>query len=202
MARWLRTILPVGPENFLLACGVVLLLLAGGAAWPADRPASPSGSPAVSGEPGGLLERGAPAPAFLLPTAAGEEFSYGGEGKRPPLLLVFFSVFCDPCRAVLPVVQRIRAKYGSRGLEAACVSLDGRPLGKTVAAFALQEGYTFRVLLDEVDEHQRFRVADSYRVTEIPTVYLVDGEGRIALGRAGRIREEEFDKILQAVLSK
>lgn len=201
MGRWIRKVLPVAAGSWFLACGVALALPAGTAAAQ-EKPASPLRPPAASGEPGGLLGTGAPAPAFRLPAAAGEEFSYGGEGSRPPLLLTFVSVFCDPCRTVLPVVQRIRERYGGRGLEVACVSLDGQVLGKTVAAFARQEGYTFRVLLDEVDESQGFRVADAYRVTEIPTLYLVDGEGRIALGRAGRVREEELDKVLQALLRK
>lgn len=201
MGCWIRKVLPVAAGIFFLACGVVPALSAGAAAAQ-ERPASPTGPPAASGEKGGLLGTGALAPAFRLPAAAGEEFSYGGVGSRRPLLLTFFSVFCDPCRAVLPIVQRIGERYGSRGLEVACVSLDGQPLGKMVAAFAQQEGYTFRLLLDEVDENQGFRVVDSYRVTEIPTLYLVDGEGRIALGRAGRVREEELDKVLQAILRK
>ena len=201
MGRWIRKAFPVAAGIFFLACGVVPALLAGAAAAQ-ERPASPPGPPAVSGEKGGLLGTGALAPAFRLPAAVGEEFSYGGEGSRNPLLLMFFSVFCDPCRAVLPVVQRIRERYGGRGLEVACVSLDGQPLGKTVAGSVKQEGYTLRVLLDEVDEHQGFRVADSYRVTEIPTLYLLDGEGRIVFSRAGRVREEELDKLLQTVLRK
>lgn len=201
MARWVRKAVPVAAGVLFLACGLAPHLLAGAAAAQ-ERPAPPPGPPAGSGETGGLLGTGTLAPAFRLPAAAGEDFSYGAKGSRNPLLLIFFSVFCDPCRAVLPVVQRIRERYGGRGLEVACVSLDGQPLANTVAGSVKQEGYTFRVLLDEVDENQRFRVADSYRVTEIPTLYLVDGEGRIAFGRAGRVREEELDKLLQAVLRK
>ena len=201
MRRWIRKVLPSAAGIFSLACGVVLALLAG-AAVVRESPASLPGPPVASGETGGLLGTGALAPAFRLPAAVGEEFSYGGEGSRNPLLLTFFSVFCDPCRAVLPVVQRIRERYGGRGLEVACVSLDGQPLGKTVAGSVKQEGYTFRVLLDEVDETQGFRVADSYRVTEIPTLYILDGEGRIVFSRAGRVREEELDKVLQTVLRK
>lgn len=185
-----------------LFASVLFLVVLAGTAAAQERPAVPPGPPAASRERGGLLGTGVPAPAFRLPAAGGEEFSHGGEGNGHPLLLTFFSVFCEPCRAVLSVVQRIREKYGDRGLEVACVSLDGQPLAKTVAGFAKQEGYTFRVLLDEVDENQGFRVADAYRVAEIPTLYLVDGEGRIAFGRTGRVREEELDKALRAILRK
>lgn len=183
----------------ILGWGAVPALPAG-TAEAQEQSASPPAPSAGSTETGGLTGTGALAPAFRLPDAAGEEFSYGGEGGGQPLLLTFFSVFCEPCRAVLPLVQRVREKYGDRGLQVACVSLDGQPFVKTVAGFAKQEGYTFRVLLDEVDENQRFRVADAYRVEEIPTLYLVDEKGRIAFGRTGRVREEELGKALQNIL--
>lgn len=179
-----------------------LLVLPVAASAAGQGVASPPGEAAAPGEKGALLATGALAPGFRLPGAAGEEFSYGGEGRRPPLLVAFFSVFCDPCRAVLSVVQKVREKYAEGGVEVACVSLDGQPLGRTVEGFAKQEGYTFRVLLDEAGENEGFRVADLYRVKRIPTLYLVDGEGRIAFGRAGRVREEELDKVLRAVLGK
>lgn len=201
MGRWIRKVLPVAGGILILGCGAVPALLAGTAAAQ-EQSTSPPAPSAVSMEKGGLLDTGALAPGFRLPAATGEEFSYGGAGSRPPLLLAFFSLFCEPCRAVLPLVQRIREKYGDRGLEVACVSLDGQPLIRTVAAFAKQEGYTFRILLDEVDNHQGFRVADAYRVTEIPALFLVDREGRIAQGRAGRVREEDLEKVLQGLLRK
>ncbi len=99
-------------------------------------------------------------------------------------------------------MQQIQDKYGDGGMDVAAVSLDGEVLKATVAGFAKQEGYTFRVLIDEGDERKLFRVAESYRVTEMPTFYLVDRGGRIVFNRTGRVAEDDLFKAVQAVLKK
>jgi peroxiredoxin len=185
-----------------LAAGASVLILLSGPAAAQGRPGAPPPEPAPGEGSAPLLAAGTRAPAFRLSDPRGEEFSYRVEGAAKPLLLAFFSVFCDPCRAQLPILQKIREKYPEADLAVAGVSLDGEPLGKTVEGFAKQEGYTFRVLLDRVDERQAFRVAESYRVSEIPTLYLVDGRGRIAFAGAGRVAEEELEKSLRAVVRK
>jgi peroxiredoxin len=192
MRRGIRKALPVAVGVLLLACGLTL-------AWGKE----PVPDQAPGSAPGKVpsLAPGAAAPAFRLPDALGMKFSFGEEGGRKPLLLVFFSVFCDPCRANLPVLQKIQEKYGG-DVDVAAVSLDGEPLRAMVAGFAKQEGYTFRVLLDEGDEKRRFKVADAYRVTEIPTLFLVDRGGKVTFAGTGRVAEETLEKAVQAVLKK
>jgi len=192
MKRGIRKALPVAAGVLLLACG---LTLAHGKEQAPDR--APESAP----EKIPSLAPGAVAPAFRLPDVLGTNFSFGEEGAKKPLLLVFFSVFCDPCRANFPVLQKIREKYGG-DVDVAAVSLDGEPLKATVAGFARQEGYTFRVLLDELDEKRMFKVADAYRVTEIPTLFLVDRGGKVTFAGMGRVGEELLEKAVQAVLKK
>lgn len=192
MRRGIRKALPVAAGILLLACG---LTLARGEEPAPDR--APAGIP----EKVPRLAPGAVAPAFRLADALGTKFSFGEEGGGKPLLLAFFSVFCDPCRADLPVLQRIQEKYGG-DVDVAAVSLDGEPLKAMVEGFAKQEGYTFRVLLDEGDEKRMFKVADAYQVTEIPTWFLVDRGGKVALAGMGRFAEEKLEKAVQAVLRK
>ena len=194
MRRGIRTVLSFAAGVFLLACG--LALAEGKEAIPDRVPhaAAPEKVP--------VLGAGASAPAFRLADVLGANYSYGEEGRKKPLLLAFFSIFCDPCRADLLVLQKIQEKYGGSDVDVAAVSLDGEVLKATVAGFAKQEGYTFRVLLDRGDEKQMFKVADSYRVTEMPTVYLVDRGGRIAFAGTGRVGEDMLEKVVQAVLKK
>ncbi|MGZ8430041.1 MAG: TlpA family protein disulfide reductase [Candidatus Deferrimicrobiaceae bacterium] len=192
MRRGIRKALPVAAGVLLLACG---LTLAHGKEQAPDRP--PESAP----EKIPSLGTGAAAPGFRLTDVLGAKYSYGEEGGRKPLLLIFFSFFCDPCRANLPVLQKIQDKYGG-GVDVAAVSLDGEPLKAMVAGFAKQEGYTFRVLLDEGDEKRMFKVADAYRVTEIPTLFLVDRGGKVTFAGMGRVAEETLEKAVQAVLKK
>ena len=166
------------------------------------KDARPAGGTAPVEEKAPLLGSGAAAPGFRLNDVDGARFSYGEEGRRKPLLLVFFSIFCDPCRVGLPIVQQIQDKYGDGSMDVAAVSLDGEALKATVAGFAKQEGYTFRVLIDEGDERKMFRVADSYRVTEMPAYFLVDRGGRIAFSRTGRLMEDDLFKAVQTALKR
>ncbi|NNG47427.1 MAG: TlpA family protein disulfide reductase, partial [Deltaproteobacteria bacterium] len=99
-------------------------------------------------------------------------------------------------------LQKIQEKYWDSRLEVAAISLDGVALKQTVAGFAKQERYAFRVLLDEGSGRQLFRVAGSYRVTEMPTVYVVDGRGRIAFAGKGRILQETLEEAVRASLAK
>lgn len=192
MGRRIRT-------GLLLAAGI--LLLAGGVAPAQEKEVSPAGEPSVDFETMPLLTVGAAAPGFRLADVFGSHYSYGEGGRRKPLLLVFFSVFCEPCRAELSILQKVQEKYG-RGVDVAAVSLDGEVLRTTVAGFTRQEGYTFRVLLDEVTGRQVFRVADSYRVTEMPTLYLLDRRGRVAFAGTGRVAEDTLVKAVRAAVRK
>ncbi len=193
MVRWIRSALPVAAGVLLLACG---LALAQEKEPGADR--VPANSPGKVPQ----LAPGAVAPAFRLPDVLGTDYSYTKEERARPLLLVFFSLFCEPCRAELSVLQKIQEKYGGTDVDVAAVSLDGEALAQTVEGFARQEGYTFPVLIDEVDGRQMFKVADSYRVTEMPTLFLVDRGGRVAFAGMGRVGEETLEKAVQAVLKK
>jgi len=183
----------------LFAAGV--LLLAGGQALSQEKETPPAGVETGVAERVPLLAVGDAAPAFRLAEVSGGSYFYGGAESGKPLLLAFFSVFCDPCRDELAILQRIQERYGGR-VDVIAICLDGEILKRTVAGVAKQEGYSFRVLLDEVSDRQVFRVADGYRVTEMPTLYIVDGSGRIAFAGTGRVAEDTLDKAVHAALAK
>jgi thiol-disulfide isomerase/thioredoxin len=183
----------------LFAAGV--LLLVGGQALAQEKETPPAGKETGVAEKVPLLAVGGAAPAFRLAEVSGGAYSYGGEQSGKPLLLAFFSVFCDPCRDELAILQRIQERYGDR-VEVVAVCLDGEILKSTVAGVAKQEGYSFLVLLDEVTDRRVFRVADGYRVTEMPTLYIVDGSGRIAFAGTGRVAEGTLDKAVRDALAK
>src|SRR3972149_11324915 len=126
MRRGIRKAIPVAAGVLLLACG---LTLAQGKEQAPDR--APESAP----EKIPSLGPGAGAPAFRLPDVLGTKFSFGEEGGGKPLLLVFFSVFCDPCRANLPVLQKIQEKYGG-DVDVAAGSLGGEPLQATTPGLA------------------------------------------------------------------
>lgn len=179
-----------------------LVLPVAGRGWSQEVGTAPPPAPAQVEGKTPLLATGATAPVFRLVDTGGATFAYGEEGSRTPLLLVFFSMFCEPCRAELSIVQRIRGEFGKGVLAVAAVCLDGKALQTTVAGFAQQDGYSFPVLLDEVDGRGMFRTADAYHVTRIPTLYLMDAAGRIVFAETGRVEADEIERAVRAVLGK
>ena len=66
-----------------------------------------------------------------------------------------------------------------------------------MAGFVRQEGYGFRVLVDELDARDLFKAADLFGVAEMPSTFVIEKGGRIAFGRKGPVTEEELEKFLQ-----
>ena len=184
------------------ACALFLLHAEGNA--PAqDREKAGTPPPGATPAEGfRLLDPGALAPEFSIPDADGNLFRFADERGKRPVLLFFWSIFCEPCRLEMPLLQKMHAQHRDAGLDVIAISLDGAPMAGSVRGFARQEGYAFRVLIDALDAREAFKAADPYGVAVMPTLYLVDRAGRILLARAGRMKEEELEKAVQALLRK
>jgi peroxiredoxin len=149
-----------------------------------------------------MLEVGAQAPDFRIKDANGVTFHYAEEKGKNSVLMVFWSIFCEPCRAEMPFIQKMYDKYKENGLNVVSIALDGEPLKNSIVGFVKQEGYTFRILIDELDAKEMFKAADPYGVAGTPTIYLLDKTGKVMLAKAGRMTEEELEKAIQSLLKK
>lgn len=188
-------------HRILPALLITVLLQAPAVGWAQEKTMTPlsGGVPMIEGiKP---LEAGAAAPDFTIKDTEGKAFNFGEEKGKAPSVLVFWSIFCEPCRIEMPIVQRLHEKYRD-ALTVLAIALDGDPLKNSIVGFVKQEGYTFRVLIDELDEKEMFKVADPYGVGGTPTVYLVDRVGKVALSKVGRFKEEDLEKAIQSVLKK
>ncbi|MEZ4271308.1 MAG: TlpA disulfide reductase family protein [Myxococcota bacterium] len=129
---------------------------------------------------------------FTLKTAnpeeSGETFVsldryYGEEAKEPKkaILLSFFATYCEPCKREMPYLKALHDTYKEKGLQVLMVSID-KESDKIEQARALANSHhiTFPVLKD------RFNiVAKRYRIKELPCVYLIDAQGKVALVNVG-----------------
>lgn len=182
--------------------GVMLLASARGTAFSEEKSVTPlsGGIPMIEGIK--MLEVGAPAPDFSIKDTDGNVFNLASEKGKKSILIVFWSIFCEPCRAEMPAIQKLYDKYKDKGLDVVSVALDGEPLKTSIVGFVKQEGYTFRVLIDELDAQEMFKVADPYGVGGTPTMYLVDKAGKVVLAKAGLLKEEELDKVVRTLVKK
>ena len=185
----------------LFAAILSLLALSGGAV--AAEGGKPSPPPAVDG--GGkprFAEPGMIAPDFTIFDVEGHPFRLSEEVSRKPVLLLFWSIFCDPCRADMSNLQKVHDRYAGRDVTVVAVAVDGEPLRKTIGGFARQEGYTFKILVDELDATEVWKVADAYGVAATPTLLLLEKGGKVLLRKEGRIREDEIEKAVSSLPKK
>ncbi|HEY5999149.1 MAG TPA: TlpA disulfide reductase family protein [bacterium] len=148
------------------------------------------------------LESGKPAPDFTVKDTAGTVFDFGVEKTKRAHVLVFWSIFCEPCREEMPVVEKLANEYKPAGnVEVLTVNMDGAPFLDGIKGFIKQYKYSFRILLDELDaKGENFAIADPYQIAGTPALILVDAEGRIAQSHVGRISEGDLRAMITAML--
>jgi peroxiredoxin len=185
------------------AFAAILALLTASVGAVAAEAEKPPPSPRVQGGEGArFAEPGMIAPDFSVLDVEKHPFRLSEEVSRKPVLLLFWSVFCDPCRAELTNLQKAQDRYAGRDLTVVAVAVDGEPLRDIIGGFARQEGYTFTVLIDELDAMGIWKVADAYGVAVTPTLLLLGKGGTVVLRKGGKVREDELEKAVSSLLKK
>ena len=182
---------------------VILAILVSSVGSVASEVEKSQPSAAVQGGQGTrFAEPGMIAPDFTVLDVEGHPFRFSEEVSRKPVLLLFWSIFCDPCRAEMANLQKVQDRYGGRDLTVVAVAVDGEPLRNIVGGFARQEGYTFKVLVDELDTMGMWKVADAYGIAVTPTLLLLGKGGTVSLRKGGKVREDELEKAVSSLLKK
>ena len=101
--------------------------------------------------------------------------------------------WCVPCREEAPMIARLWRRYGD---EIRFVGIDTQDGASEGRAFVREFGLDFPHLFDP-----RSKLATRLGVYGIPTMFLVDREGRIAavlVGKQGERRLEQYLRLLSA----
>ena len=129
------------------------------------------------------LTAGKAAPEVALRDMHGKRFSLHGALQHGPVALAFFKVTCPVCQYAMPFLERIhRAHRGKAQIIA--VSQHSR---KETQLFLREYSITMPVLLDD-PEH--YPVSNAYRLTNVPTVFLIAPGGEIEVSSVGWDRKD------------
>ena len=143
-----------------------------GVAWTAlsrvDRAAPDRGTP-----PEVLPRKGYLAPDWVLESLSGERFTLSGLSGQV-VVLNFWATWCPPCRSEMPAIEQVYRTHRDQGLTVIAVNV--QEAQEQTQAFVEEMGLTFPVLADRDGS-----VSTRYRVTSLPTTFIID--------RAGVIRE-------------
>ena len=146
-----------------------------------------------------MLKAGDQAPDFTLSDVAGNSYTLS-ENSSKAHLLVFWSIFCEPCKAEMPLIQRLYEEYKDQGLEVISIAMDGEPMVKSIQGLTKQQGYTFPVFIDKLTEDESFVVADPYGVAGTPTLYMVGKDGKVTFAEVGRVSREALEEVVRKAL--
>ena len=102
------------------------------------------------------------------------------------LVLDFFATWCGDCRKDLPEMKRLFQMYDMEGVEFLGVSFDTEP--SVLQDFMDKESLPWRVI-SELKKMKETKMAKDYHIQWIPTMYLIDTEGRVLLATV------EIDKL-------
>lgn len=127
------------------------------------------------------VQPGMPAPDFTLETPDGTKLSLSDlRGKY--VILDFWASWCRPCRASFPEMKKLYAEYKNKNVEILGITNDSR---KADWLKALEEDQL--PWLQVIDEfpipHTPAKVATLYAIPYLPTLMLIDPEGKV-VGKA------------------
>lgn len=98
------------------------------------------------------------------------------------VILDFWASWCGPCRREIPNLKKIYADFADKGFDVISVSIDKEE--KPWINAVENEGLKWVNIRDT--DHS---IADKYKVSAVPTMYIVDSEGRLV---AENLRGEEL----------
>lgn len=143
--------------------------------------------PASQAPTGAAVAVGAPAPALsgrALNGAATVDLA-GLSGRV--VLVDFWASWCEPCRRELPELEALYQRQQGKGLEIIGVSLDEQ-IGDAEAFLREQVKVTFPMVHD-----QDQALAKSWSPPKMPSLYVIDKEGKVAKIFAGEVSVAQIE---------
>ena len=125
-----------------------------------------------------LLKPGTQAPDFALQDIGGKTFKLSDfQGRK--VVLVFWASWCPDCRAEVPELKAMQASANPEKVAFVSVSFD-RTL-EALQTYAA-ENHLPGVQLFDPSGKKESQVAADYGVKWIPSLYLIDENGKVELG--------------------
>lgn len=143
--------------------------------------------------PGASGTDGEAAPDFELASLSGELVNSSALAGKV-VLLEFWATWCTPCVAQARILEPLHREFDERGVEFLAISLGED--AATVQAYVERTPFPYPVLLDPND-----RLSSEIGIYALPTVMILDREGRITYQQPGLSDGEVLRRVLEETVA-
>lgn len=124
-----------------------------------------------------MIKKGETIPAFSLKDRS-DVLRTQADFAGKYVVYDFWASWCPDCRADMPAMKELYAKYGDK-VTFVGISFDTDP--EKLDNYVAENGVEWLQLSDFVAKKES-KVGDDFRVKWIPSMYLVDPDGKVMLG--------------------
>jgi peroxiredoxin len=155
-----------------------------------------------------LLAVGTQAPNFDLATSSGQHYQLSSF-KGHPVVLEFFAIWCPHCQNEAPTMVKLNSTFKGQGVQV--LSILANPYGKNydlsggkdlslatttdLSWFEQTFHINFPTLIDPT-----FATVNQYNANSYPTIYVVDGSGKIAYAGSGEVAYQDLANAITAAM--
>ena len=108
-------------------------------------------------------------------------------------MLDFFASWCMPCRDIIPHLNELNGKFGSKGLQILGMSVDEEG-DKSAKSFLAERKFTYPIAFASED------LQTEYGLRSIPAIFLINKKGIVAEKYTGY--SESTKKAIEAAIRR
>lgn len=137
-------------------------------------------------------------PPYQATMLDGSAFDLAASRGKNVVLLNVWATWCGPCRFEIPELEKMHAKYASRGFQVVGVSVDENG-AEAVKPFVEEQKVGYPMVLDPSQ-----KITNVLQTTVLPTSVLIDRSGTIVWRRVGALMgpDAALDAALEKALAK
>jgi len=133
------------------------------------------------------------APDFTLPAVDGSMVRFSDHAGQV-IIVDFWATWCAPCQEMVPVLSKLHKEFGQKGLVVLGISLDQEGL-EILGPFIHENLIPYKVLIGNDRATRAFG-----GVSTIPTLFIIDKEGRLVKKMLGYHSYGELEKQVKMYL--
>jgi thiol-disulfide isomerase/thioredoxin len=142
-----------------------------------------------------------PAQAKLAPVTEASYAKIVAAHKGRVAMVDFWATFCVPCRAEMPQLAKMAAKYAARGVDLVTVSADESDKESAALQFLAGAGVGGPFYIKRAADDDKFAtLVDAKWSGELPALFLYDRAGKKAHSFLGDTPMNQIEAALQKLL--